>query len=101
MEFSFLEALKCCPCLGTTGCTWTLLSVVILHVYFIWKSISDMKYLYTRNHLNYLKFAGIMAFLMKSRIIVVKMCGSKGKRLSLLAGARRSLELWPEFDTGQ
>lgn len=62
--------------------------MVILHVYFIWKSISDMKYLYTRNHLNYLKFAGIMAFLVKSQIIVVKMYGSEEKRLSSLGGGK-------------
>lgn len=84
MEFSFSD--ECCPYLGTIGCTWTLLSVVILHVYFIWKSISDMKYLYTRNHLNYLKFAVIMAFLMKSEIIIVKIYGFEGKRLIVGGG---------------
>lgn len=67
VEFSFSVTLKCCLYFTflyfkTARCTRTLLSVVILHVYFIWKSISDMKYLYTRNHLNNLVFAGIMAF---------------------------------------
>ena len=70
-QFSLSVAVRCCLYFGTPECTRTLLSVVILHVHFIQKSISDVKYLYTRSHLNYLMFASIMAFLMKSQIILV------------------------------
>lgn len=62
VEFSFSAALKCRLCFKTPRCAWTLRSMVVLPVHFIWKSISDMKYLYMGNHINNLVFAGVMAF---------------------------------------
>lgn len=68
---------------------WTLLSVVILHVHFIWKSILDIKYLYTRSHLNYLQFTGKMVFLMKPQIILISVGDlSEGKRLLYFGGEK-------------
>lgn len=64
-------------------------SMFILHVHFIQKSISDMKYLCTRNHLNYLKFADIIAFLMKPQIILVNVwIFSEGKQFLELEGEK-------------
>lgn len=37
---------------------------------FSWKLICEMKYLYTRNHLNYLKFTDVMVFQMKSYMFI-------------------------------
>lgn len=92
VEFSLSVALRCCLYFGTPECTRTLLSVVILHVHFIRKSISDVKYLYTRNHLNYLMFASIMAFLMKSQIILVSAWTFGAEKTFTVRGGGRYLE---------